>query len=75
MGANYPTQQAYSSSSGTNPNYVTGNAGIPPALCNIPFNPFTMVIDLKTAKVLAKDKMGDYVETNEIVSLVQQANQ
>ena len=75
MGMNYATAQAASASSGTNPNYVTGNAGIPPASCNIPFNPFTMVINLRDAKVLGKDAQGDYVETNEIVNLVQQANE
>jgi hypothetical protein len=75
MGMAYATASAYQSAQGTKPNYVTGAANLPPANCNQPFNPYTMVINLKTGRVMAKDQSGNYVETNEIISLVQQANQ
>ncbi len=54
------------------PDYVTGAAGVPP--CNIQFSPFTMVVDLETMTVMARDTMTVFLSPEQIIELANEAN-
>jgi hypothetical protein len=56
------------------PDYVNGSPMVPPSNCNIQFIPFSMVIDLTTMTVLGADTMNVPLGVQQILGLVNQAN-
>ncbi|MCP4678982.1 MAG: hypothetical protein GY854_26525 [Deltaproteobacteria bacterium] len=55
------------------PDYVTGAANVPP--CNIQFSPFTMVVDLETMTVMGRDTMTVFLSPEQIIEMMNQANE
>jgi hypothetical protein len=68
-----PHDVALSYTETANPDYVTGLHPLQYP-CKYEFTPFTMVIDLSDATILAMDSTSHKVQTNEIIELVEAAH-